>query len=69
MRVTLPAGGRYVVAVWHPDGEVGRYTFVIGEKERLGGDPAFPIKMRRYWKPVTTVDASSAKHSCGGWLD
>jgi len=74
-RVTLPAGGRYVVAVWHPDGEVGRYTFVIGEKERLGGDPAFPIKMRRYWKPVKalavepTVDVSSAKHSCGGWLD
>lgn len=51
-RVTLPAGGRYVVAVWHPDGEVGRYTFVIGEKEKFGGDLAFPLKMRSYWTPV-----------------
>ena len=51
-RVALPAGGRYFVAVWHPGGEVGRYTFVIGEKERLGGDLAFPIKMRSYWKPL-----------------
>ena len=51
-RVTLPAGGHYVVAVWHPEGEVGRYTSVIGEKEMLGGDLAFPIKMRRYWTPV-----------------
>lgn len=52
VRVTLPAGGFHVVAVWHPEGEVGRYTFVIGEKERLGGDPAFPFKMRSYWTPV-----------------
>jgi hypothetical protein len=51
-RVTLPSGGRYVVAVWHPDGEVGRYTFVIGEREKFGGDLAFPIKMRSYWTPV-----------------
>jgi hypothetical protein len=70
-RVTLPAGGRYVVAVWHPDGEVGRYTFVIGEKERLGGDPAFPIKMRSYWTPVEVPPAEQApesapaKRSCG----
>ena len=51
-RVTLPRDGQYVVAVWHPDGTAGRYGFVIGEKERLGGDPSFPIKMRKYWTPV-----------------
>ncbi len=51
-RVTLPANGRYVVAVWHPEGQVGRYVFVVGDKERLGGDPAFPLKMRDYWTPV-----------------
>ena len=51
-RVILPAGGRYVVAVWHPNGEVGRYVFVIGEKEVLGGDLAFPLKMRSYWTPI-----------------
>lgn len=71
-RVTLPADGRYVVAVWHPDGEVGRYTFVIGEKERLGGDLAFPFKMRSYWTqvevPATEPEPESEprRSSCGG---
>lgn len=51
-RVALPANGRYVVAVWHPQCQIGRYTFVIGDKERLGGDPAFPLKLRRYWNPL-----------------
>jgi glycerol-3-phosphate acyltransferase PlsY len=51
-RVTLPANGRYVVAVWHPGGQVGRYVFVVGDKERPGGDPVFPLKMRDYWTPV-----------------
>ena len=50
--VTLPANGRYVVAVWHAEGAVGRYTFVIGDKERPGGDPAFGRKLRSYWTPV-----------------
>jgi hypothetical protein len=53
-RVTLPADGRYLVAVWHPEGEVGRYGFVIGDKERPGGDLAFGRKLRRYWVPVST---------------
>ncbi|MDH4136257.1 MAG: glycerol-3-phosphate acyltransferase [Anaerolineae bacterium] len=50
--VTLPSDGRYVVAVWHPEGQVGRYVFVVGDKELPGGDPAFPFKMRDYWTPV-----------------
>ncbi len=72
-RVTLPADGRYVVAVWHGAGEVGRYVFVIGDKERPGGDPAFVLKMRSYWTPVpppapmqmTAPDV--AGHTCGSW--
>ena len=70
-RVALPAGGQYMVAVWHPQGEVGRYTFVIGEKERLGGDPAFPVKMRSYWTPVEAPEAEpesadgASRFSCG----
>lgn len=51
-RVALPADGRYTVAVWHPTGETGRYGFVIGDKERPGGDPAFMSKLRAYWTPV-----------------
>ncbi|MGD2206276.1 MAG: hypothetical protein PVH17_05810 [Anaerolineae bacterium] len=71
-RVTLPAGGRYVVAIWHPDGEVGRYTFVIGEKEKFGGDLAFPLKMRGYWTPVEPPAAepepepAPIQSPCGG---
>jgi hypothetical protein len=72
-RVPLPETGRFLVAVWHPEQEVGRYTFVIGEKERLGGDLAFPFKMRSYWTPVEPVDAVATpagkpdRSSCSGW--
>lgn len=58
--VTLPADGRYVVAVWHPEGQIGRYVFVVGDKERLGGDPAFLFKMRDYWTPVGSSTAGTA---------
>jgi hypothetical protein len=51
-RVPLPADGPYTVAVWHPEGEMGRYVFVVGDRELPGGDPAFPIKMRSYWTQV-----------------
>lgn len=50
--VLLPADGSYRVAVWHPRGAVGRYVFTVGRAERLGGDPAFMTKLRRYWTPV-----------------
>ena len=69
-RVALPADGRYVVAVWHTDGAVGRYTFVIGDKERPGGDPAFGRKLRSYWTPVPEPAPEPAgvtgRHGCGG---
>jgi hypothetical protein len=51
--VTLPANGRYLVAIWDDKGQKGRYVFVIGYKEVLGGDIAFPLKIRNYWKPLT----------------
>jgi hypothetical protein len=62
-RVTVPADGHYVVAVWHDTGQVGRYVFVIGDRERLGGDPAFPVKMKAYW---TSVTPPTTTHQCGG---
>jgi hypothetical protein len=51
-RVALPEDGSYLVAVWHQEGQVGRYVFVVGDKEQLGGDLTFPLKMRSYWTPV-----------------
>jgi hypothetical protein len=56
-RVPLPADGEYLVAVWHDGGELGRYVFVIGDKERLGGDPAFPLKMKSYWTALPPIEA------------
>jgi hypothetical protein len=50
----------------------GRYTFVIGEKEKFGGDLAFPFKMRSYWEPVEVPAAEPApepapvRSPCGG---
>lgn len=57
-RVTLPADGRYTVAVWHPAGATGRYGFVIGDKERPGGDLAFMRKLREYWTPLQPAAAA-----------
>jgi hypothetical protein len=53
-RITLPADGRYVVAVWSDSGTVGRYTLAIGDQEIFGGDPAFRSKMSSYWQPLPT---------------
>jgi hypothetical protein len=50
--VTLPANGSYSVAVWDDEGQVGRYVFVIGDREIPGGDLAFPLKMKSYWTPI-----------------
>jgi hypothetical protein len=66
VRISLQESGRYMVAVWHPDGRPGRYAFVIGDKERLGGDLLGLIsKMRRYWTPVAAPAASDGEHHCG----
>jgi hypothetical protein len=49
---SLPANGSYSVAIWDDNEKVGRYVFVIGDREIPGGDLAFPLKMRSYWTPV-----------------
>jgi len=64
-RVTLPADGRYTVAVWHPTGETGRYGFVIGDKERPGGDIAFSSKMRAYWTPFQPAAETAGAATTG----
>jgi hypothetical protein len=51
-RIKLPTDGRYTVAIWSDNCAVGRYTLVVGEREVLGGDPAFPVKLPAYWQPV-----------------
>lgn len=71
-QVSLPAAGTYTVAVWHHEGRAGRYGFVIGERERLGGDLAFGRKLKAFWTPVAQPTAdpkpASPHAGCGGHL-
>ena len=57
--VELPANGSYSVAVWDDKGQMGRYVFVIGDREIPGGDMAFPLKMKDYWTPVNQTIADN----------
>jgi hypothetical protein len=51
-RFTLPDDGQYTIAVWDENGDPGRYTLVVGDREVFGGDMAFPTKLKTYWTPV-----------------
>lgn len=57
-RITFPDEGEVVVVVWHPQESTGRYTLVVGQREVLGGDPAFARKLRDYWTPVVLPQAA-----------
>ncbi|MCE2472665.1 MAG: hypothetical protein J4G18_12370 [Anaerolineae bacterium] len=48
----VPQDASYTVALWHPEAEIGRYTFVIGEKEVFGGDMECFIAFATYWTPI-----------------
>jgi hypothetical protein len=61
--VTLPANGSYSVAVWDDEGQVGRYVFVIGDREIPGGDLAFPLKMGSYWTPINQSTGQKGQES------
>lgn len=54
----MPADGQYLVAVWDDFGRTGRYVFVIGDREVPGGDLAYPLKIRGYWRPLAGQNAS-----------
>lgn len=47
-----PQAGSYTVALWHPDGQIGRYTFVIGQREEWGGDLECFLAYNIYWTPI-----------------
>lgn len=48
----VPQDASYTVALWHPEAEIGRYTFVIGEKEVFGGDMECFMAFATYWTPI-----------------
>ena len=47
-----PEDGSYTVALWHPDDELGRYSFVVGEEEVRGGDSDCSASFDDYWTPL-----------------
>lgn len=47
-----PEEATYTVALWHPEGELGRYSFVVGEEEIRGGDQECMASMNDYWTPL-----------------
>ena len=47
-----PQTAAYTVALWHPDEEIGRYSFVIGQREVFGGDMECFASFYEYWTPL-----------------
>ena len=47
-----PQLGSYTVALWHPERQIGRYTFVIGQREEWGGDLECLLAYNAYWTPI-----------------
>lgn len=61
--VELPSDGNYLIAVWSPVDELGRYVMIVGSKERLGGDYNC-YNENDYWTPVQAsgYDHSESEH-------
>jgi hypothetical protein len=52
INLAVPETGTYTVAVWHPEALIGRYVFVIGQKEVLGGQVDCFADMNNYFTPL-----------------
>ena len=47
-----PESSTYTVALWHPGNEIGRYAFVIGQREVFGGELECYESYSAYWTPL-----------------
>ena len=47
-----PETAAYTVALWHPQAEIGRYSFVIGQREVFGGQAECFATYGEYWTPL-----------------
>ncbi len=51
---TAPQTAEYTVALWHPSNEIGRYSFVIGQREVFAGaDMDCFATYGQYWTPLS----------------
>jgi hypothetical protein len=69
-----PEDATYTVALWHPERQLGRYSFVIGSEEIRGGDRECMTSMDAYWTPLiagenpyrdTVITANTHNHADG----
>ncbi len=49
---TAPQSATYRVVLWHPEEEIGRYSFVIGKREVFGGEADCFASYHEYWSPL-----------------
>lgn len=49
---TAPQSTTYRVVLWHPEEEIGRYSFVIGKREVFGGEADCFASYHEYWSPL-----------------
>jgi hypothetical protein len=47
-----PEDATYTAIMWHPEEEIGRYSFVIGEREEFGGDMECMRSLGSFWTPL-----------------
>ena len=58
-----PRSARYTVALWHPLDEIGRYSFVIGQREVFGGEADCFASYGEYWTPLIPGQSPYRDHS------
>ncbi|UCC87187.1 MAG: fasciclin domain-containing protein [Anaerolineales bacterium] len=73
-----PEDAAYTVVLWHPEQQLGRYSFVIGSEEIFGGDQECMASMDAYWTPLvagenpyrdTVIAADAHTHADGTMHD
>ncbi len=52
-----PEAATYTAILWHPEAKMGRYSFVIGERERFGGDMECMLSLDTFWTPLVAGES------------
>lgn len=52
-----PEDATYTAVMWHPEEEIGRYSFVVGEREEFGGDMECMQSLATFWTPLVAGES------------
>lgn len=58
-----PQDATYTAVLWHPDAEIGRYSFVIGEREEFGGDMQCMASLGTFWTSLVEGESPYTEES------